>query len=186
MTLTELVAWLTRPGRAAVLIDGGSGSGKTSYAHRLAEEWPRPVQLVSLDALYPGWDGLAAGAAAVPGILSPLTPGYRTWDWRRGAPGERVTLDPTVDVVVEGCGSLTPANRALATAALWLDLDAAERRRRALDRDQDAYVPYWDRWAAQEAEHWAAHRPWELADAVVADGVITRPPLDWAQWAAGR
>ncbi|MEO8095730.1 MAG: hypothetical protein ABI632_12485, partial [Pseudolysinimonas sp.] len=43
--------------RPVVLIDGRSGAGKTTLARELA-----PLvgaQLVSLDDVYPGWDGLA-------------------------------------------------------------------------------------------------------------------------------
>ena len=49
--------------RPVVLLDGRSGSGKTVLAESLA---PRlDAQLVSLDELYPGWEGLEAGSAGV-------------------------------------------------------------------------------------------------------------------------
>ena len=46
-----------------VLIDGRSGSGKTTLARKLVARWPLRgrVQLVALDSIYPGWDGLADG-----------------------------------------------------------------------------------------------------------------------------
>ena len=46
-----------------VLIDGRSGAGKTSLARLLVARWPLTgrVQLVALDSLYPGWDGLDPG-----------------------------------------------------------------------------------------------------------------------------
>nr|NLI51455.1 hypothetical protein [Propionibacterium sp.] len=162
--MAALAADLARAPRPAVLIDGPSGAGKTTLARRLGAVWPGPIALVSLDDVYPGWDGLAAGAAAVPGLLGDPSPGYRRWDWQRGRPAEWVALDPGAPIIVEGCGALTPASRARASFGIWVDADPAARRRRALSRDGDAYAPHWDRWAAQERAHWAAHRPWELAD----------------------
>ena len=63
--------------RRRILIDGRSGSGKTELARSIAAHWPE-AQLVRLDDLYPGWDGLDAGSAAVPGILTDFR--WRAWD----------------------------------------------------------------------------------------------------------
>ena len=47
------------------LIDGPSGSGKTTLAAEIEQHWNSAVklQVVHMDDLYPGWDGLAEGAA---------------------------------------------------------------------------------------------------------------------------
>jgi len=150
--------------RPVVLIDGGAGSGKTTLARQLAEHWPTPgvVQVVSLDELYPGWGGLAAGARAVPELIRGT--GFRTWDWRRNAAGDWRRLDPGQPLVVEGCGAITAASRPLAGLAVWLEVDEAERRHRALARDGAEFAAHWDDWAAQEAVHWSADTPWEFAD----------------------
>ncbi|MCC6497842.1 MAG: hypothetical protein IT193_16440 [Propionibacteriaceae bacterium] len=171
-TLTAALRRLTGGNaRPVVVIDGGAGSGKTTLARRVVEHWPDPagVQLVSLDELYPGWGGLAAGAAAVPDLIRGT--GFRTWDWERGAPGPVRHLDPAMALVVEGCGALTPASRALAGLAIWIELDADTRRSRALARDGAEFAAHWDDWAAQEAAHWSADRPRELADLVLAGEV---------------
>lgn len=169
LDLAALARELARAPRPAILIDGPSGAGKSTLARRLAAVWPGPLQVVSLDDLYPGWDGLAAGSAAVPGLLGPA-PAYRRWDWARGRPAESVTLDAAAPILVEGCGALTPASRAAASFGIWVDADEAGRRERALVRDGAAYAPHWERWAAQERAHWAAHRPWELADLRIVGG----------------
>ncbi|WP_262406217.1 ATP-binding protein [Protaetiibacter sp. SSC-01] len=146
-----------------LLIDGRSGAGKTVLARRLAEE--TGATLVSLDDVYPGWDGLAAGAAAVPGIVRHGR--WRRWDWAADAWGEAASVDRTGSLIVEGCGAISRASRPLADHAWWLDRDDAERKRRALGRDGDAYAPHWERWAAQEEAFAAAEHPRELADLVV-------------------
>jgi len=157
--------------RVVLLVDGRSGSGKTTLAGRLVAAWPRdlgPVQLVHLDDVYPGWHGLEAASRVVESsLLSATDPGWTTWDWDRGAPGERRTLDPAVSVVVEGAGSLTRASSCRATLTVWLELDAEVRRARALGRDGASYEPWWEVWAEQEARHLAVERPRELADVVV-------------------
>lgn len=163
----ELLCRIQRADRPVVLIDGGSGSGKTTLAVALA-----PVlgaQLVRLDDVYPGWDGLEAGSVHVHDSVLTPTPRWRRWDWIADAPGEWHTLDAARPLVVEGSGSLSRTNRALATFGIWVELDAPARKVRALKRDGISYAPYWDRWAAQEARFAAREHPRELADVVVED-----------------
>lgn len=157
--------------RPVILIDGGSGSGKTWAAEQIATHWPDTaarLQVVSLDDVYPGWDGLAAGSAAVAGVLlRPDHPGFRRWNWGTSEPDGWVPIDPDLPILIEGCGTLTAANRALATAGLWCDLAEPERASRALQRDGATLAANWDRWARQETEHWRLHAPWTLADYVL-------------------
>ncbi len=152
--------------RPVVLIDGRSGAGKSTLALKLA-----PLigaQLVSLDDVYPGWDGLAAGSAAVAEtVLRDRDPGWRRWDWASERPAEWHPVDPSAPIVIEGCGALSRANRALATFGIWVDVPAAERRRRALEREP-GFAAHWREWAAQERAHIARERPRSLADIVIA------------------
>jgi hypothetical protein len=166
--LAEALRTLTQThARPVVVIDGGAGAGKSTLARQLAAHWPTPgaVQVVSLDELYPGWGGLAAASLAVPDLIRGT--GFHAWDWDRNAPGAFRPLDPAAALIVEGCGALTPASRALAGLAIWIELDEATRRTRALDRDGAEFEGHWDEWAAQEAAHWRDDRPWELADLTV-------------------
>jgi uridine kinase len=153
------------------LIDGRSGSGKTDLARRMVETMPATT-LVRLDDIYPGWDGLEAGSRHVHDhVLEPLAAGqparWQRWDWESGAPAEWHDVDPARPLIVEGCGSLSRANRALADLGIWVELDAPTRKLRALARDGEAYVPHWDRWAAQEEAFIAREHPRDLADRVL-------------------
>ncbi|GAB3714215.1 nucleoside/nucleotide kinase family protein [Mariniluteicoccus flavus] len=236
----DLAAWvasLAPAGRRFVaLIDGGSGSGKTSLGRATVgalEASGRNAHLVSLDAFYPGWSGLEAASRMVVDdvlgagastrwrslsqrgfgrslsqrgfgrslsqrgfgrsliqrgfgrslsqrgfgrslsqrrfgrSLSQRGPAYQRWDWDRNVPTDWVALDPAYDLVIEGCGALTASSRARVDLAVWLERDAASRKRLALGRDGSTFAPHWDHWAEQERRHWERNRPWELADLVV-------------------
>lgn len=156
--------------RPVVLVDGGSGSGKTTLADELIGRLGAHWQLVSLDDAYPGWSGLAAASRAVSRtMLRRDAPGYRSWDWRRSRPGPWRQLDPERPILIEGCGAITADAAARASTSIWLELDLAERRRRALARPADghSFADYWDMWTEQEAEHWRSNRPRERATLVL-------------------
>lgn len=153
-----------------ILIDGRSGAGKTSLAHRVAQRWPitgRP-QLISLDSLYPGWDGLDAGVArATERILLPharsLHGTWNRWDWDLQADAESHAVDPALGIILEGCGALTPVTARLADIGVWVEAPDTVRRRRALDRDGEGFRPHWERWAQQELRHIERDDPRSLA-----------------------
>ena len=160
-----------------ILIDGRSGSGKTELATALVAGWTG-AQLVRLDDLYPGWDGLDAASAMVSTtLLRDLR--WQRWDWATDRPAEWHTLDRDRPIVVEGCGALTAASRRLATLSLWVELDTPTRKRRALARDGDVYTAEWDRWAAQEERFLAREHPRALADAIVDGHTVTRNVEQW-------
>ena len=152
--------------RPVVLLDGRSGSGKSVLAALLAPAMD--AQLLSLDDVYPGWEGLNAGSEVVhETVLRVLDPGWVPWDWAAEARAEWHPLDPARALIVEGCGALSRANRARATFGIWLELDAAERHRRFSERDAGRFDAYWDRWADQEDAFIAREHPRSLADLVI-------------------
>lgn len=165
-----------------ILIDGRSGSGKTELARALVEAHPE-FQLVQLDDLYPGWDGLEAASVQVPRILAEGR--WQSWDWSLDQPGAIRQIAPDGDIVVEGSGALTRASRSLADHTVWVELGDEGRKLRALARDGDTYRPHWDRWARQEEAHLAREHPRDLADLVV-DGTSARDALSAVERMLGR
>lgn len=159
-------------GPPVVLVDGRSGAGKSVLAALLVAAWPEPVELIRLDDLYPGWGGLRAGSEHLrQAVLEPRSAGapqrWQRWDWVLGAPGAWSDVDPDRPLIVEGCGALSAGNRALADVGVWVDAADRVRKDRALARDGDAYLPYWDMWAAQEESFLHVEDPRSRADLIV-------------------
>lgn len=159
-----------------VLIDGPSGAGKSTLADALVAAWPgaAPPSLVRMDDVYPGWDGLAAGARNVHDeLLLPRSQGrpagWRRYDWSIEAPRDWVPVDASRPLVVEGCGTLLRANAALSDVRVWLTADDAVRKRRALARDHGAFDAHWDRWHRQFEQFLADEHPLDTAT-IVLDG----------------
>lgn len=157
-----------------VLVDGRSGAGKTSLVRALVAEWPLrgPVQVLALDSLYPGWDGLDEGVRlARELVLAPHARGlvgvWQRWDWERSEFAEAHAVDPSLPLIVEGAGILDSRTARLADVRVWLDSPAPSRRARALARDGETYRPHWERWAAQEDGHLARDAPQTLATHVL-------------------
>ena len=123
-----------------VLIDGRSGSGKTTFAAALARLTGHEV--IHLDDFYPGWWGLNDAMSMVAhDVLHPT-------------PGGWVNLDPERPRIVEGVGAVSEASIRAAqkrgkVVSIRLHLDAQTRKQRALTRDP-AFADWWDVWAAQE------------------------------------
>ena len=158
--LARVLALRAEVGDRPVLVgvDGRSGAGKTELAAALVGRVRArglTTAVVHLDALYPGWSGLADALGPLcTGVVSPLTRGragsYRSWDWHRDRPGPVVPVAPEQVVVVEGVGALAASCASYLHLRVWLEAPGTVRRARALGRDGEVFAPHWDHWAAQE------------------------------------
>ncbi|MGD9427604.1 aminodeoxychorismate synthase component I [Arthrobacter russicus] len=154
-----------------IAVDGRSGSGKTSLALELASllREHRKVSVFHLEDVYPGWNGLSAGVDRyLQTVLNPLHRGvdaqWTSWDWSAHFDGEARQTTASDVVIVEGVGAAQAPARPMLDAVIWVEAAEALRKERALARDGETYAPYWDLWAAQEAELLAADHPAEHAD----------------------
>ena len=157
-------------GRTTVVaVDGPSGAGKTEFTDGLAAHTGADV--LHLEDLYPGWRGLSATPPMVASVLAAIAVDdvgtARRWDWQRGVPGHILSVPPTRLLLLDGVGSGAAVVRPFLSLLIWLEAPTDVRRRRALARDGDTSAPFWDTWAAQEAEHFAAEGTRRAADLVV-------------------
>ncbi|WP_179829987.1 AAA family ATPase [Nocardiopsis aegyptia] len=173
-----------------VAVEGRSGSGKSTVAERLRAALAargEPVHVLTMEDLYPGWDGLARAPRLLHDwVLAPLRRGepaaWHRFDWEDGRFAREWTRLPEGvaaggTLVVEGCGSGAREVRSLTDALVWVAAPAAERARR-LDARWDAavYAPYRDRWARQEESFYTGHRPRAHARLVVDNSGAPTPP----------
>lgn len=160
-----------RPLVAAV--DGRSAGGKSSFAGRLAGHVRGAVVVHTDDVAwwesFFGWDHLL-----VAGVLEPARRSEEVvfrppaWD-ARDRPGAIEVPAGAPLVVVEGVGASRRSLAAYLDAAMWVQSDLTEARRRGIERDggDEAAADFWAEWNRVEIPFLAADRPWERADAVV-------------------
>jgi uridine kinase len=140
-----------------VLIDGASGTGKTTLAteiERVLSGADVPV-VIHMDDLYPGWDGLEQGIRNLHDwILSPRADGHpvawKRYDWAAESFVEELTLDASRTVIIEGCGAFGLGAYRHADLSLWVSADDELRRTRALARDPaEDFARHWQAWDDQ-------------------------------------
>ncbi len=149
-----------------ILIDGRSGAGKTTLSMLLGERLD--AEVIHLEDIYPGWSGLRQASRHVTeNLLSAPRPRWQRWDWVADAPAEWHDVSPDRTWIIEGCGSLSVSNRALADMGIWIDADDAVRKHRALARSGETYEPFWQMWADQEQEFIESEHPRGLADVIL-------------------
>ncbi|MRG58647.1 ATP-binding protein [Agromyces sp. CFH 90414] len=159
-------------GLTLIAIDGASGVGKSTFATALGRTWPGHLpELVRLDAVYPGWHGLTAGADLVGRRLVRRLANGRvgevaTWDWAADRPGGVERVRPGRLVIVEGCGAFA-AVEGVPSLRIWLEASDAERRRAALERDAGAFDPFWEMWETQWRRYVARADPRRTAHVVL-------------------
>ncbi|RKE17861.1 uridine kinase [Streptomyces sp. TLI_171] len=159
-----------------VAVDGHAGSGKTTFAGRLAAALGG-APVVHLDDLAThqepfGWVGRLRAE-----VLAPLARGERArhgvYDWTTRAFAAEREVPPAPVVLLEGVGAGRRAVRPALAALLWMELDQAAARARGEERDGPELAEFWAGWACAEGAHFAADpsRPYA---AVRVDGITGR------------
>ena len=153
-----------------VLIDGRAGSGKSTLAdalqRRLFKDGETLPRLIQMDDLYPGWNGLAAGAEYLHRfILGPIsqrtTAHWQLFDWAAGERVEWREFSGGTPLIVEGCGALNGLSAELAQFKVWVETPEDVRHERWLAREGND--DHWAEWAAQELDFYAREHSAELA-----------------------
>lgn len=153
-----------------VAVDGGAGSGKTTFAARLAAALN--AQTVHTDDLLAGWADIVSFWPRLEAwVLEPLRSGrggrFRRYDWQLAEFAEWHDVPAAPALVMEGVTAARAAIRPDLTVAVWVEASATVRLARGISRDGEALRSQWERWLSDEASHFAADRTAEHVDLVV-------------------
>ena len=172
---TRLRQLLPEAGSALVLVDGRSGSGKSTVAARLARLLGAP--LVHTDDIAWHHDPIEWAGLLVDGVLEPWRRGepvrYRPPGWIARDRAGAVCVDSCSRLVVEGVGAARAELAERAELAVWVQADVDVARRRGVARDVElGRTPaeaeaFWDDWARAEDPFLAIDQPWRRARLIV-------------------
>ena len=182
--LTELLsaALAQRPAQPVVLaLDGRCGSGKTTMATALAEQFPDSIVLHTDDFYLPpadrvpGWEQTPCAnmdlARLRDEVLAPARAGkpvlYRAYSCREGAylPVQQLAAQPLV--ILEGSYSHHPLLTDCETLRVFVTCSQAEQTRRLRAREGARYANFAARWIPLEEGYFAQYGIEERADFVV-------------------
>ena len=141
-------------------IDGPAGSGKTTFAARLAVALGPGALVLHMDDFYDGWTLDGAAARLTEGVLLPLADGrpgaFHRYDWVAERFDDVPTRVPVPDVLlVEGCGSCPRDVDGWTTLRIWVEAPADLRLQRGLVRDGADLEAQWRSWQRTEAADFA-------------------------------
>lgn len=151
-------------------VDGHAGSGKSTFAGRLATALDgAPVlrldDVATHEELF-GWTGRLLSQ-----VIRPLGRGETAYcspyDWRARRFGPPRPLPPAPVVLVEGVGAGRRALRPYLALLLWMELPREESWSRGRARDGEEQRQFWDGWVRAEREHFAGDPTRPFADLLV-------------------
>lgn len=177
-SLQQLVfGFLSKKPRNLILIDGHSGSGKSTFAKKLAGKLGAAVVHTDDIAWYNDiieWDD-----DLTQGVIVPWQNGhavsYRPPGWvKMDRPGS-VKAASTPTLIVEGVGAGRQSLANIASLVVWVQSDPLVARTRGIERDMESgerpdrveAERFWDEWMQTENPFLAAERPWERAGFIV-------------------
>lgn len=159
-----------------VAVDGHGGSGKSTFADRLAGGSGDVVH--TDDFAYVGLTGGLDVDRLRRQVVEPLTrdePGrFQRFDWPTQRLAEWHEVAPGGLVVLEGVSSLRRELGRPWDLSVWVEAPRSVCLRRGLERDGQDAEPLWREWLAAEDAYVARDDPREAADLIV-DGA---PGLD--------
>ncbi|WP_093801910.1 uridine kinase [Streptomyces sp. Wb2n-11] len=153
-----------------IAVDGHAGSGKSTFAARLAAALGG-APVLHLDDLATHEELFAWTGRLREQVTGPLSRGesacYAAYDWTLRRFGTARPLGPAPVMLVEGVGAGRAAVRPDLARLLWMDLGARESWARGRRRDGPAQAEFWDGWVAAETRHFAADPSLPYADLLV-------------------
>lgn len=179
--LTQFVDARITATPSLILVDGRSGSGKSTFAEWLARR--RGSVVIATDDVAWHLSPTEWADAMIEGIIRPWARGEavacRPPGWvLRGRDGH-IAVPAGADLIVEGVGAARLELAPYSQMVVWVQADRTEARRRGIERDVrqgrelGAAAQFWDDWMHSEEPFLEAGQPWTRADLVI-DGTSSR------------
>ncbi|TDO89761.1 uridine kinase family protein [Enemella evansiae] len=164
-----------------ILVDGGSGSGKTTFADHAATLLGAPVVRTDDIAWHhhaTDWD-----TELITHVIEPWRRGepvrYRPPGWVTRNRAGAVTVSAG-QLIIEGVGAARASLARLADLVIWVQTDRPLARERGIARDVElGRTPaeaerFWTEWMSAEDPFLTAEQPWRNAHLIV-DGAGSTP-----------
>ncbi|MEV7422961.1 MULTISPECIES: uridine kinase family protein [unclassified Streptomyces] len=153
-----------------IAVDGHAGSGKSTFADRLAAALDG-APVLRLDDLASHRHLFEWTERLTEQVVEPLSRGayahYRAYDWTARRFDAPRALPPAPVVVMEGVGAGRRELRPYLARLFWMDRGAEESWERGRRRDGPAQSAFWDGWTVAETRHFASDPSRPFADALV-------------------
>lgn len=174
--LRQTLAQRLSSGASLILaIDGRCGSGKTTLAEALRQEWGGRVfhtddYYLPLRARRPDWERTPAAnmdlARLRSEVLLPAAQGRtvttQRYDCASGQLAEAVTVPPAQLTIVEGSYCLHPALRSFYDVTVFMTCSAETQRTRLMAREGERFAAFETRWIPLEEKY---HKMYGIPDA---------------------
>lgn len=139
-------------------IDGHAGSGKSTFAGRLAEALGG-APVLHLDDIASHAELFAWTGRLLAEVIEPFGRGetahYSPYDWRERGFGPPRSLPAAPVVLIEGVGAGRRALRPHLACLLWLEMTREEAWERGRSRDGEEQREFWDGWVRAETHHFS-------------------------------
>ena len=153
-----------------VAVDGPGGSGKSTFAARLARA-AGGAPVVPTDDFASWDDPLGWWPRLRRDVVEPLVAGraarYQRYDWGLARLAEWRTVPPSPIVVIEGVSAGRREWAEHLSVTVWIETPREVRLARGLTRDGVGQADLWAKWMADEDAHYAADGVADRADVVV-------------------
>ncbi|MGW1954977.1 uridine kinase family protein [Streptomyces sp. NPDC001920] len=151
-------------------VDGHAGSGKSTFAGRLARSLGA-APVLHLDDIASHGELFEWTGRLLAQVIEPLARGesarYAPYDWRARRFGPPLTVPPAPVIVIEGVGAGRRALRPHLARLLWMELPREESWSRGRARDGEEQREFWTGWVEAERRHFADDPSRPFADLLI-------------------
>ncbi|QFQ95916.1 hypothetical protein F9278_06660 [Streptomyces phaeolivaceus] len=156
-----------------VAVDGHAGSGKSTFAGRLADALGG-APVLHLDDIATHEELFAWTDRLLDQVIEPLRSGrsarYAPYDWRERGFGPARVLPSAPVIVVEGVGAGRRALRPYLARLVWMELPEERAWARGRARDGEEQSEFWAGWVRAERRHFAEDPSRPFADLLIRPG----------------